>query len=244
MSVALLSRERADILPPVAEARRIIQAATSVPEVKVLRDQAALAQDAWKHEAAQELMGRREAFKLMQGAAEVKLVAERKLGAMLSEVTPRGRWLRDEITGQVRGATRSLPKGISPIQSLRWRRVAAVPEPVFEKWLADTIAADEEITQAALLRLAQPFINKGEDGLDLNGDDCDEADDQDDDDTDDADDDQDDTSSQTQRVSLFPTKAGHERLLARCETLKGIYGTSDLTSTIEECVRRAVEGLE
>src|SRR5262245_29693519 len=62
-------------------------------------------------------------------AAALRLRAERKLGRLLHETVSRGN--PDRVSGFV-----GLPPGVTPKQSSRSQRVAAVPEAVFEAYLA------------------------------------------------------------------------------------------------------------
>ena len=111
----------------VTAAREELASAQTIGEVKVLRD---------RYEDDQ------------SATAEIKLRAERRLGAMLKEiVVPRGNH------GGVRGASRSLPEGITQKQSHQWQRMAAVPEDDFERWIFDCRASGVELTRSGLLRL-------------------------------------------------------------------------------------------
>ena len=85
-------------------------------------------------------------------AAEVRVRAERSLGEML-------------IAAELRGGDRQSPAhgkrmtladfGIDPNQSSRWQREAAVPERVFEEYLARAKRRDELVTSDHLLRLEE-----------------------------------------------------------------------------------------
>jgi len=131
----------------IAEAT--LAAATAVDEVKLLRDQASTV----VHYARRQ----RRSLEALNRWAEIKLRCERKLGRALAErAEPRGRWLREETTGEMRGATATLPAGITKIQSLRYRRAASVPEDKFVTWMAEKRTNDEELTTAGLLALATP----------------------------------------------------------------------------------------
>ncbi|MGE0363247.1 MAG: hypothetical protein AB7H93_13305 [Vicinamibacterales bacterium] len=133
------------MLLPEAEAR--LAAATAVDEVKLLRDHAQTVWDLVKRQ--------RRGLAVQNRVAEFKLRSERKLGNLLADrVEPRGRCLRDETTGEMRGATRTLPEGVTATQAHRWRRAASVPEDRFEAWMAETRERDGELTSAGLLALA------------------------------------------------------------------------------------------
>jgi hypothetical protein len=67
-----------------------------------------------------------------QDAAEIKLRAERRLGEMLAEtVVPRGNH------GDILGAQRSLPEGVDKKESLRFQKVASLPDAAFEQHIAE-----------------------------------------------------------------------------------------------------------
>lgn len=131
------------------EAEAALAAVHTVPEVKVLLDQAKVIGDLAKRQ--------RRGLDVQNRVAEFKLRCERKLGRLLAEqVAARGRCLRDEITGEMRGAARTLPGGVTPTQSHRYQRAASVPEHLFQDWMAETRERDGELTSAGLLALAAP----------------------------------------------------------------------------------------
>ena len=107
--------------------RRALAAADTIPDLVRLRDRAEGTQN---------------------DGADIKLRAERKLGAMLkATVVPRGNH------GRVVGASRSLPNGVTKKQSYWWRQVADVSDDIFERYLAETRKSGGELTRAGLLRL-------------------------------------------------------------------------------------------
>ena len=63
--------------------------------------------------------------------AELKLRAERKAGEMLRAMP------KHNGDPRLHDATRLADVGVTHIQSHRWQQVAAVPEPEFERHLAD-----------------------------------------------------------------------------------------------------------
>jgi site-specific DNA-methyltransferase (adenine-specific) len=120
--------------------RTALAAARSVFEVKQLRDQATTIEHWLKRRGA--------SLDLQNDAAEFRLRAERKLGALLKEtVVPRGNH------GGVVGASKSLPDGITKKQSHQWQCEAEVDDDNFERWVAETCARGEELTSAGLLRI-------------------------------------------------------------------------------------------
>src|SRR5262249_26693412 len=95
-----------------------------------------------------------QSLELQNQFAEIKLWAERRAGEMLKGMIknkgacgkPAG--LRDE------SAPRLEEIGISQIQSHRWQKIAAIPQREFEFFIADAKTRRQEITSAAVLRLA------------------------------------------------------------------------------------------
>ncbi len=132
----------------VSDACRILAAANTIDEIKLLRDQASTFQEFVR---AQKL-----GLDKQNDAAEIKLRAERKLGELLADTKARGRCLRDEGTGKILGAARTLPDGITDTQSHRWQRCALVPEENFIVWVERIRAAGEELTSKGLYDLARP----------------------------------------------------------------------------------------
>ncbi len=117
---------------------------TDLVEVKLLRDKAAAAGKYFPTAR----FGRR----LRNVAAEIKLRAERRAGALLLELIPHGGNRRSN------GCDRNLrlvDVGIDPNQSARWRREAAVPDVVFERYVALANQRDHNITSQGLLTLAR-----------------------------------------------------------------------------------------
>jgi hypothetical protein len=112
-------------------------------EVKTLRDKA----NAACHFAKGAALGQY----LQNYCAELKLRAERRAGEILPDLFTHGGDRRSS------SATRSLKLaelGISHNQSALWRREAAVPEPVFEQYLAMANRAGQDITASGLVRFA------------------------------------------------------------------------------------------
>ena len=122
----------------LSEARKKIERASSIQELKVYRDQA---------EAVRQYAKQRDvSLQLMNEAGEVKLRAERKLGKLLEGTIRRG--------GNAKSQRVTLDElGVSKMESSRWKAESRVPEKQFERFLAERKDAGEEITQAALLRV-------------------------------------------------------------------------------------------
>lgn len=127
-------------LARIGDAHAVLATAETVPDLDQLRR---------KLTAFQHLLKQRgDSLDAQNDAAELRLRAERKLGALIKQtVVPRGNH------GRVVGAAKSLPPDVTKKQSLYWRRESEVPEDMFERWAAETRAAGDEITSAGLLQI-------------------------------------------------------------------------------------------
>jgi hypothetical protein len=86
-------------------------------------------------------------------AQEIVRRVERKLGAMLPEVTGgRGGDRKSKVTVTLDSI------GIDGNQSKRFQKIAQLPEHEFEAWVSQCRESGEELTQAAALRLAAEFL--------------------------------------------------------------------------------------
>lgn len=124
-------------------ARSLIKAET-LPEIKTLRDKA----EAARAYAKAAHMG----LELQNRAAEFKLRAERKAGALLARLIFRG---GDRRSVQARRRLSLDDLGISRSQSRKWQLVASIPEAEFDRFLARKKSDAEEITLAEALRMAR-----------------------------------------------------------------------------------------
>jgi hypothetical protein len=100
--------------------------------------------------------------------AYLKLVAERRLGALLIEMEERGE-RRSRIANLRRGPNchdaSSGPPGLDDLHidsndSSRWQREARVPEMAFEAWAVRHRSGSNEITRAGLLALERELREK------------------------------------------------------------------------------------
>lgn len=134
--------EMSDQIAVMNRVSRDLALITKVEEAKEYRDRAA-ALSAYARAAGKSL----ESVNEIQ---EIKLRMERKAGELLDLEIPQG----GDRKSRGRDVTLSLSDvGISRHQSARWRRIAAIPEPIFEAFLVGTKESGEEITQAAALNL-------------------------------------------------------------------------------------------
>ena len=111
-------------------AKRELQLATNVDEVKDLRDKAE-ALRLYMKQAGESLW-------MQNQCAEIKVRAERRAGELLkATVKPGNPQLSHDVT------IKTLPDGISRKQSSRWQAIADIPEPVFEEHIARAKDAGE-----------------------------------------------------------------------------------------------------
>lgn len=124
----------------IDRARHALDRATSVAEVKTIRDQA---------EAIRVFLRQQQASLAAQNrAAELKLYAERRLGESLRRTVRKGGPPKSQREA-------SLPEGISRAQSHRLQLVASVPESRFEAHVTDVKARGDELTSSGVRKLAQ-----------------------------------------------------------------------------------------
>lgn len=127
-------------------AKRELELATNIDEVKDLRDKA---------EALRLYMRQAgESLEMQNKCAEIKIRAERRAGEILKETPkhPGAATLCHDVT--------ALPKrlddiGITRKQSSRFQAIARIPEPTFEEHIAKTKSLKRELTSSDLLKLSQ-----------------------------------------------------------------------------------------
>lgn len=137
-NIALLNRANA-----------LLSKATTLDDLKEVRDVSEAARTFAK--AAQ--LG----LDLQNRAAELKLRAERKAGAILAQLRLHG----GDRRSKSHDATLKLAEiGLSKHQSARWQLAAAVPEAEFEEFVRETCAGRQELTAAGLLRIARSRLAK------------------------------------------------------------------------------------
>lgn len=120
--------------------------ATTSSEVVDIRNKAeALRQLARKQRRGLELQNR---------CAEIKLRAERRLGAMLAEM-PKRHGARPADAGLHDGTPDLESLGIGKADSHRWQLIADIPAADFEAYVAETKALGDELTTTGTIRLAK-----------------------------------------------------------------------------------------
>ncbi len=137
------------VIELVTEARSLLAQATTISEVKVVRDQAQALRDYVKQQG--------ECLEIQNAAAEIKIRAERRAGQILSE-TERSEGGRpsQNLSHDATGFAATLPElGINRNQSSRWQTIASLSLDAFEQHIEATKAAEKELTSASMLRVAQ-----------------------------------------------------------------------------------------
>lgn len=135
-------------------AKRELELASSIDEVKAIRDKAEALRLYVKQQG--------ESLEMQNRCAEIKLRAERKAGELLAESTRQpGETDRAIMSHDVTLSPKLSDIGISRKQSSRWQAVASLPAEVFEQHIRQTVQADKELTTADTLRLAKS-IKKAE----------------------------------------------------------------------------------
>ena len=88
-------------------------------------------------------------------AAEIKLRAERRAGELLAGMEkPLNQ--HDKVAGNSVLPATLESVGVSKMQSSRWQKEAKVDEDVFEGYIRECNDEQREVTQAGLLKLAEP----------------------------------------------------------------------------------------
>jgi len=133
-------------LASISKARKALAAASKLEDVLSIRDQAE-ALRVYMRAAA-------EGLETSNAAAEIKLRAERKAGAMLAAME-KNVGGRPTQTGNVVLPVSSLDDlGIDKMQSSRWQKEASVSDEDFEDYLHQCLHDKKEVTQSGLLKLA------------------------------------------------------------------------------------------
>jgi N6-adenosine-specific RNA methylase IME4 len=128
----------------LAAIRMAVTETSDIDQVRTFRDQA----EALRHYVKSAAMS----LSLQNRAAEVKLVAERRIGELLSGCCSRG-GDRKSAHRDVESDLKTL--GLNRSQSARYQLEAAVPEDDFVQFVEETNATGRELTSNALIRLAR-----------------------------------------------------------------------------------------
>jgi SAM-dependent methyltransferase len=125
-------------------ARQALIHARSLPEVKLIRDKTAVIQQFYKQQ--------RYSLEAQNAAADVKLRAERKAGALLAEMQLHGGDRKSSFHDE---SLKLADMGISQGESHRWQQEAALPEALFEAYVTQTRQGNKELTSKAVYQLAK-----------------------------------------------------------------------------------------
>lgn len=125
----------------ISAAKTALARATSLEEVLDINDRAAAIQTLLKSQHA--------SLEVQNQAAEIRLRAQRKAGTLLADMEMHDGNPHDTMSPRLNDL------GITPKQSSRWQTEAKVPEEAFETFIAEANNAGQEITQAALLKVAR-----------------------------------------------------------------------------------------
>jgi hypothetical protein len=139
-------------LMAIDQARRALEIASTLDDVKELRDRA----EAMRIYAKQA----KYSLEIQNRCAELKLRAERKAGVILSETTVKGGERHKSHDGTYERHSVLDELGISKMQSSRWQAIAAIPEDLFERHLAKAQESKAELTSAKVIRLATMLQKK------------------------------------------------------------------------------------
>ena len=132
------------------EARRALAEASTLQEIKEIRDQAE-AIKAYVKAAGYSL-------EMQNQAAETKLRAERKGGELLKQMEKnKGVRLGGNIVLPPENTPKLKDLGIEKMQSVRWQQIADLPEVIFEEVIEKTKEEKKELTQALMLRESKDF---------------------------------------------------------------------------------------
>jgi N6-adenosine-specific RNA methylase IME4 len=132
-------------------ARRELELARTVDEVKAIRDKA----EAMRLYCKQA----RHSLEMQNQCAEIKLRAERRAGEMLSETDRNQGGRTDQKLNPSSEEADKIPRlsdlGITRNQSSRWQKLGEIPEDSFEDYIQTTKTKEYELTTAGALNLAR-----------------------------------------------------------------------------------------
>ena len=140
--------EKSRSITLLCRARKALEEARSIDDIKCIRDQA----EAVRQYAKTAQLG----LDIQNDAAAIKIEAERKAGAILAKMNKNGGRILRGRTLEPRDDTPTLKDiGIGKTQSHRWQLQAAVPEKQFREYLTAKQKSQQEVTSNGLLKLAK-----------------------------------------------------------------------------------------
>jgi len=136
-----------NLLSHFDRARRELELAASIDEVKIIRNQA----EALRQYARQQKLS----LEMQNKCAEIKLRAERRAGEILSDMDwhPPGPSSRDRSHDGT-DPPRLTDLGITKNQSSRWQSIAGIPEKQFESRVEEIKEKGQELTSSEFLSFA------------------------------------------------------------------------------------------
>jgi len=123
-------------------ARTLLAEAKTIDEIKTVRDMA----EAARLYAREHKMG----LEAQNDCAEIAIRAARAAGKIIPEMFPQGRPEKNIPHRNVLSDA-----GISPQQSHRWQKLAALPDEVFEEYIETAKTEGDELTTAGALKLVK-----------------------------------------------------------------------------------------
>ena len=136
----------------IDQARQALEAASTLDDVKGLRDKA----EAMRIYAKQA----KYSLDIQNRCAELKLRAERKAGIILGEMTTKGGERHKSHDGTYERHSVLDEFDISKMQSSRWQAISKIPEDIFEQHVSKIKGAQTELTSASVIRLANMLQKK------------------------------------------------------------------------------------
>ena len=124
-------------------AKRELALASSIDEVKLLRDKAEALRQYIKQQGA--------SLEMQNQCAEIKIRAERKAGELLGKQVSAG---NPQLLHDVIIAPKLSELGITPMQSHRWQLEATVPDEEFEQFVTEIKSEGGELTSSGFRRFA------------------------------------------------------------------------------------------
>lgn len=140
-------------LATISEACRILATCTDLSEIKEIKNKA--------EAVRQYLKASGESLEAQNKAAEIRLRAERRAGALLADMekTNGARGVGKKVESH--GATPLLSDiGVTKTQSSRWQLAATVPEKSFVSLVDACAATGRELTSSSLLKIARDLVRE------------------------------------------------------------------------------------
>lgn len=134
----------------LSQANRMLAEAATLEDIQIIRG---IAQMAAEYARAAKL-----GLEAQNTAAEIKLRAERKAGELLTELkreTPQTARIASELGHDSEYAQALEESNTSRQDANRWQQVAAIPAPIFERFIEETIDAGQELTTNRAVRVAR-----------------------------------------------------------------------------------------